>query len=233
MGHDEVGEKGLYGEQCDPLLIEECSWRSMNVSTGLQMNPILMTLKRCIDICGSLLSLIILAPLFCLIAVFIKWDSPGPVLYRQVRIGRLGVPFVLLKYRSMYQNAEGEGIQWAGISDCRITRVGRWLRKSRLDELPQIFNVLQGDMSLIGPRPERPHFMKELRAFIPFYDLRHTVRPGITGWAQTCFHYAASVEESHIKLQYDLHYVRNLSLWLDFRILIRTLQVVLLGTGAR
>ena len=127
MGHDVVGDKGLYEEQCAPLLIEECQWKSMNVSVGLQMNPILMTLKRCIDICGSLLSLIILAPLFFLIAVFIKWDSPGPVLYRQVRIGRLGVPFVLLKFRSMHQNAEGEGIQWAGISDGRITRVGGWL----------------------------------------------------------------------------------------------------------
>ncbi|UCE64031.1 MAG: sugar transferase [Nitrospirota bacterium] len=205
----------------------------MNVSKILQISPILMTLKRCIDICGSLLSLIFLAPLLFLIAVVIKCDSPGPVLYRQKRIGRLGVPFVLFKFRSMYQNAEWEGAQWAGVSDCRITRVGWWLRKSRLDELPQLFNVLQGDMSLIGPRPERPYFMKELRAYIPFYDLRHTVRPGITGWAQTCFHYAASVEDSHIKFQYDLHYVRNLSFWLDFRILIRTLQVVLLGTGAR
>ena len=153
--------------------------------------------------------------------------------YRQVRIGRLGVPFVLLKFRSMHQNAEEGGIQWADISDGRITRVGRWLRKPRFDELPQLFNVLRGDMSLIGPRPERPHFIQELRAVIPFYELRHTVRPGITGWAQTCFPYAASVEESHIKLQYDLHYVRNLSLWLDVRILVRTLQVIVFGTGAR
>ncbi len=133
----------------------------------------------------------------------------------------------------MYHNAEVEGVQWTDISDCRITRVGWWLRNLRLDELPQFLNVLQGDMSLIGPRPERPHFVQELRALIPFYDLRHMVRPGITGWAQTCFHYAASVEDSHIKLQYDLYYVKNLSLWLDFRILIRTLQVVLLGGGAR
>lgn len=192
-----------------------------------------MILKRCIDISGSLVSLICLAPVFFLIAVFIKCESSGPVLYRQVRIGRLGVPFVLLKFRSMHQNAEEGGIQWAGMSDGRITRVGRWLRTPRLDELPQLLNVLRGDMSLIGPRPERPHFIQELRAVIPLYELRHTVRPGITGWAQTCFPYAASVKESHIKFQYDLHYVRNLSLWLDVRILVRTLQVVIFGTGAR
>ena len=233
MGHDDRGDQELYGEQSALLLIEEYPWPSKIISSDLQLNPILMTLKRCIDIGGSLVSLICLAPIFFLIAVLIKCESSGPILYRQVRVGRLGVPFVLLKFRSMHLNAEREGIRWAGISDGRITRVGRWLRKPRLDELPQLFNVLRGDMSLIGPRPERPYFMKELRAVIPFYDLRHTVRPGITGWAQTCFPYAASVEESHIKLQYDLHYVRKLSLWLDVRILIRTFQVVCFGTGAR
>jgi len=233
MGHDVVGGQGLYGEQCNPLLIDECEWGAMNVSAGLQMNPILMTLKRIIDICGSLLGLLILSPLFLVIAVFIKCDSPGPVLYRQTRIGLWGIPFVLLKFRSMYPNAEEKGVQWAGLSDCRITRVGWWLRQSRLDELPQLINVLQGDMSLIGPRPERPPFVRELRGMIPFYDLRHTVRPGMTGWAQTGFPYAASVKDSSIKLRYDIYYVKNLSLWLDFRILIRTIRVVLVGAGAR
>ena len=133
----------------------------------------------------------------------------------------------------MRHDAEAEGVKWADIADNRITRLGGWLRKLRLDELPQFLNVLKGEMSLIGPRPERPHFVHELRTLIPFYDLRHTVRPGITGWAQTCFQYAASIEDSHMKLQYDLYYVKNLSLWLDFQILLRTIQVVLLGSGAR
>ena len=195
-GLDLVGGQGLYGEQCDSLWIDECEEGARTVWAGWQVNPIVITLKRGIDICGSLLSFIILVPLLFLIAVFIKCDSPGPVLYRQLRIGRLGVPFVLLKFRSMYQNAERQGIQWADISDCRVTKVGRWLRKSRLDELPQLWNVLQGDMSLIGPRPERPHFVKDLRAVIPLYDFRHTIRPGITGWAQTCFQYAASLDDS-------------------------------------
>jgi exopolysaccharide biosynthesis polyprenyl glycosylphosphotransferase len=233
MGHNVVDAQGIFEERVGPLLIEECEQSSINVSTGLQTKPVVKILKGLIDICGSLLGLIFLVPLFLAIAVVIKCDSPGPVLFRQTRIGLRGIPFVLLKFRSMYQNAEVEGVQWAGISDCRITRVGWWLRKSRLDELPQLINVLQRDMSLIGPRPERPHFVQELRGLIPFYDLRHTVRPGITGWAQTCFHYAASIEDSHIKLQYDLYYVKNFSIWLDFRILIRTLQVVLLGSGAR
>jgi lipopolysaccharide/colanic/teichoic acid biosynthesis glycosyltransferase len=199
----------------------------------LQKKPVVMTLKRLIDIFGSLSGLLLLVPLYLVIAVFIKCESPGPVLYRQTRIGLRGFPFVLLKFRSMYHNAEVECVQWTDISDCRITRVGWWLRKSRFDELPQLINVLLGHMSLIGPRPERPHFVQELRALIPLYDLRHMVRPGITGLAQTCFHYAASIEDSHIKLQYDLCYVKHLSLWLDFRIFIRTLHVVLLGSGAR
>jgi len=233
MAQDVVDGQGLNEEHCGRLLVEELHSSSLIFSTGVQKKPVVMTLKRLIDIVGSLSGLLLLAPLYLLIAVFIKCDSPGPVLYRQTRIGLRGFPYVLFKFRSMYHNAEVEGVQWTDISDCRITRVGWWLRNLRLDELPQFLNVLQGDMSLIGPRPERPHFVQELRALIPFYDLRHMVRPGITGWAQTCFHYAASVEDSHIKLQYDLYYVKNLSLWLDFRILIRTLQVVLLGGGAR
>jgi exopolysaccharide biosynthesis polyprenyl glycosylphosphotransferase len=230
MGSNVMNGQGLYEEQCELLLNEE---GRLNVLTNLQGKSVVMVLKRLIDISGSLLGLMFLIPLYILIALFIKCDTPGPVLYRQTRIGFQGVPFVLFKFRSMYPDAEEAGVRWAGISDGRITRVGWWLRKTRLDELPQLFNVLQGDMSLIGPRPERPHFVQDLRACLPFYDLRHTVRPGITGWAQTSFHYAASVKESHIKLQYDLYYVKNLSLWLDFRILIRTLQVVGSRSGAR
>ena len=233
MGIDVIDGHLLYEEQCGRLSIDELKPSFLIFSTGFQRKPVVLTLKRLIDVLGSLLGLVLLAPLLLLIAFFIKCDSPGPVLYRQTRIGLQGFPYILLKFRSMYHDAEAEGVQWAGISDHRVTRLGWWLRKLRLDELPQFLNVLQGEMSLIGPRPERPQFVRELRTLIPFYDLRHTVRPGITGWAQTCFQYAASIEDSHIKLQYDLYYVKNLSLWLDFRILVRTIRVVLLGTGAR
>ena len=133
----------------------------------------------------------------------------------------------------MREDAEEKGVKWAQLGDERVTKVGCWLRKLRLDELPQFFNVLKGEMSLVGPRPERPYFVQDLRKEIPYYDLRHTVRPGITGWAQISFQYAASLEDSHIKLQYDLYYVKNLSLWLDFTILCRTIRVVLQGSGAR
>ena len=133
----------------------------------------------------------------------------------------------------MRSDAESQGIKWATANDDRVTKVGAWLRKLRLDELPQLWNVVKGEMSLVGPRPERPHFVQDLRNCIPYYDLRHTVRPGITGWAQICFHYAGSLEDSHVKLQYDLYYVKNLSLWLDLRILYRTLGVMWRGEGAR
>jgi lipopolysaccharide/colanic/teichoic acid biosynthesis glycosyltransferase len=137
------------------------------------------------------------------------------------------------KFRSMRHDAEEEGVRWAVVRDPRITRVGRWLREWRIDELPQLINVVKGEMSLVGPRPERPVFVQELRSSIPYYDLRHTVRPGITGWAQIRFRYAASPEDAHVKLQYDLYYVKNLSLALDLRILLATIPVVLQGRGAR
>jgi lipopolysaccharide/colanic/teichoic acid biosynthesis glycosyltransferase len=133
----------------------------------------------------------------------------------------------------MRQDAETMGARWALSEDPRVSRVGRWLRKWRMDEVPQLINVLKGEMSLVGPRPERPVFVQELRNSIPYYDLRHTVRPGITGWAQTKFRYGASKEDSHVKLQYDLYYVKNLSLVLDMRIIVNTIRVMLLGQGAR
>jgi lipopolysaccharide/colanic/teichoic acid biosynthesis glycosyltransferase len=174
-----------------------------------------------------------LGPLVVVVALLIKLDSPGPVFYKQTRVGRMGVPFTLWKIRSMHTAAEESGVQWAAQDDPRITRLGRWLRRWRMDELPQLINVLKGEMSLIGPRPERPAFVKNLRGAIPYYDLRHTLRPGITGWAQIKFRYGASIQDAHVKLQYDLYYLKNLSLALDFRILVRTIRVVLLGAGAR
>ena len=139
---------------------------------------------------------------------------------------------MIWKFRSMRQDAEKSGPRWAQVNDPRISRVGWWLRKTRIDELPQLVNVLKGEMSLVGPRPERPEFVKDLRTVIPYYDIRHTVRPGVTGWAQVKFRYGASQEDSHTKLQYDLYYVKNLSLFLDLKILMHTIRVVMLVEGA-
>ena len=233
MGIEVVDGHRLYEEECGRLSIDELKPSFLIFSSGFRRKPVIMILKRIGDILGSSLGLAFLAPLLGIIALVIRLDSPGPVLYRQTRVGLHGYPYVLLKFRSMRNDAEAEGVKWAEIGDSRVTKVGSWLRKLRLDELPQFMNVLKGEMSLVGPRPERPHFVQDLRKEIPYYDLRHTVRPGITGWAQTCFQYAASLEDSHVKLQYDLYYVKNLSLWLDFRILFRTIRVVLQGSGAR
>lgn len=233
MGIDVVDGHRMYEEECGRLSIDELKPSFLIFSTGFKRKPVIMILKRIGDIVGSLLGLIFLAPLMCVVALCIKWDSSGPVLYRQTRVGLHGYPYVLLKFRSMQHNAEAGGVKWAELGDVRVTQLGYWLRRLRLDELPQFINVLKGEMSLVGPRPERPHFVHDLRKQIPYYDLRHTVPPGITGWAQTCFQYAASLEDSHVKLQYDLYYVKNLSLWLDLKILFRTIRVVLQGSGAR
>jgi lipopolysaccharide/colanic/teichoic acid biosynthesis glycosyltransferase len=167
------------------------------------------------------------------IGILIKLDSPGPVLYRQIRVGLGAKPYMIWKFRSMFTDAEKEGARWASDKDPRISRLGLYLRKWRLDEIPQLINVMKGDMSLVGPRPERPVFVQELRSVIPYYDLRHAVRPGITGWAQTQFRYGASIEDSHVKLQYDLYYVKYLSIKLDLRIFLETVRVILRGAGAR
>jgi len=233
MGIEVVDGHRMYEEECGRLSVDELKPSFLIFSAGFKRKPLAMLLKRIGDISGALIGLAFLAPLMSGIALCIKWDSSGPVFYRQTRVGLHGYPYVLLKFRSMREDAEESGVKWAQLGDERVTKVGYWLRKLRLDELPQFFNVLKGEMSLVGPRPERPHFVQDLRKEIPYYDLRHTVRPGITGWAQICFQYAASLEDSHIKLQYDLYYVKNLSLWLDFKILCRTIRVVLQGSGAR
>jgi len=160
-------------------------------------------------------------------------ESGVPIFIWQQRVGRHGRPFLCVKFRSMRIDAEHDGVaRWASANDARVTRVGRVLRKLRVDELPQLFNVLSGEMSLVGPRPERPSFVAGLKEQIRFYDLRHSVKPGITGWAQIRYPYGASVEDSQRKLQYDLYYVKNHSLSLDALILVETVRVVLLGEGA-
>ena len=189
--------------------------------------------RRVISVTVALVLLVATSPLVALAVLAIRRDSPGPVLFRQTRVGLRGRPFEILKLRTMSVGAEEGGATWAQSGDPRVTRVGRLLRRYRVDELPQLVNVLRGEMELIGPRPERPEFVAMLREQIPYYDLRHLVPPGITGWAQVSYPYAASVEEACEKLQYDLYHVRHLSLSLDVLILLLTARTVLLGRGAR
>jgi len=169
-----------------------------------------------------------------LAALAVKLESPGPILYRQERVGLNGKTFNVVKFRSMRTDAEKDGVpRWATAGDSRVTRVGRVIRKLRIDELPQLFSVLSGDMSLVGPRPERPYFVEQLVQDIPFYAVRHSVKPGVTGWAQVSYQYGASREDTIEKLQYDLYYVKNHSLFLDLVVLFETVGVVLTGKGAQ
>jgi len=191
-------------------------------------------IKRLFDVVVSLALLAITLPVILLAMIAILIESGLPVIYRQERVGEGGRTFTIFKLRSMRQDAEKDGRpRWAGTNDDRVTLVGRIIRKTRIDELPQLYNVLRGDMSFVGPRPERPFFVRQLIAEIPYYDVRHSVKPGITGWSQVCYSYGASVEDALTKLEYDLYYVKNHSLFLDLLILVETAQVVLLGKGAR
>lgn len=183
--------------------------------------------KRLIDLAIAALGLVVLAILAVFVVVANLFKSPGPLFYRQTRVGRAGKPYFVYKFRSMIPDAEAEtGAVWATTNDDRITPVGRFLRKTRLDELPQLINVLTGEMSLIGPRPERPEFVEHLAETIPFYRARHAVRPGITGWAQVSYRYGSSEDDARIKLEYDLYYVNHMSPLLDIRIVLRTIQVM-------
>jgi exopolysaccharide biosynthesis polyprenyl glycosylphosphotransferase len=190
--------------------------------------------KRASDLVISAGFLLAILPLGLLTALAIRLESPGPIFYRQERVGLNGKVFRVWKFRSMRVDAEGDGVpRWAQTTDDRVTRVGRVIRKARIDEIPQVLNVLAGDMSFIGPRPERPFFVEQLREQIPHYDLRHCVRPGITGWAQVNYPYGASIEDATRKLAYDLYYLKKNDLLLDFAILVQTVRVVLFGLGAR
>lgn len=191
-------------------------------------------LHRALDISASLALLALTLPLMLLVAVAICVDSPGPVLYRQERVGRRGRVFRILKFRSMKADAEAPGeAVWAAVGDPRVTRVGRLLRLTRIDEIPQAINVLRGDMAFVGPRPERPAFVAQLEAMIPHYADRAVVRPGLTGWAQVRLAYGASVDDARNKLAYDLYYVQRRSIWFDLRIILATVRVVLRQAGAR
>ncbi|WP_262691485.1 TIGR03013 family XrtA/PEP-CTERM system glycosyltransferase [Kordiimonas aestuarii] len=190
--------------------------------------------KRLLDIATSLLLLTITFPVMVFAAILVRLTSRGPVFYRQQRIGLNGTSFDLLKFRSMRVDAEASGSpQWAQKNDPRVTPIGNFLRKTRIDELPQVLNVLNGAMSFVGPRPERPYFVSQLEEQIPFYRERHCVKPGITGWAQIQYPYGASVEDARRKLEYDLYYIKNYSLFLDLLIILQTVRVILFPTGAR
>lgn len=186
-----------------------------------------LAFKRLLDLTLVLGAAPFLVVLFPLVALAIRLDSPGPVFYRQTRLGRAGIPFSIWKFRTMVQNAERNGqAQWAQQGDARVTRIGRFLRKSRMDELPQILNILAGEMSFIGPRPERPEFVEELERQIPFYRTRLMVKPGLTGWAQVHYDYGNTIEDAQRKLEYDFYYIRFWTFWLDLYILFRTVSVV-------
>ena len=189
--------------------------------------------KRLFDIAVSLLLLAITAPVIALFAVLVKLDSKGPAFFRQTRVGLYGENFQVIKLRSMRTDAEANGAQWASKNDPRVTRVGNFIRKVRIDELPQIWTVLKGEMSFVGPRPERPEFVADLEDQLTYYAERHMVKPGITGWAQVNYPYGASIEDSRHKLEYDLYYVKNYSPFLDILIILQTLRVVLWNEGAR
>jgi len=203
-------------------------------SEGFRLNPTFLLLQRLVSIVVSLACLLACLPLIPLIALAIKISSPGPVLYRQKRVGMNGAIFDCYKFRTMRADAEADtGPTWAEDDDPRITAVGRFLRLSRLDEIPQLWNVFRGDMAFVGPRPERPEFVQWLSREIPYYHLRHFVRPGITGWAQIRHKYGNSVQDAKEKLQYDLFYIKNLSLGLDLSIVFMTIKIVMLGRGAQ
>ncbi len=202
----------------------------------IEVNPQIMpawqfSLKRVIDVLASSLALIILLPVYLILAIGVKFSSPGPVFFRQQRIGKHGRPFWIVKFRSMCVDAEREGPQLSSTTDPRITRFGRWMRRTRMDELPQFWNVLKGDMSLVGPRPERQHFIDAITEVAPHYRHLHKVRPGITSWGQVKFGYAENVEQMVRRLKYDILYIENMSLAVDLKILAYTVLIILKGDG--
>jgi sugar transferase (PEP-CTERM system associated) len=231
LGVDVMDAVDLYQRVHGKIRLQDLAPDRLVYAEGFRLTPRYLAVKRLIDLVCALALLLVTAPILLAIALVIRLESPGPVLFRQERVGQHGQPFTLYKFRSMVENAESSGALWAQKNDARVTRVGRFLRRTHLDELPQAWNVLRGDLSFVGPRPERPCFVELLREQIPFYELRHYVKPGITGWAQVCYPYAASVEDSYEKLQYDLYYAKHVSLALDLSILFRTATHVLTGQG--
>jgi len=228
-------EEGIqfYEHLTGRLQIESLRPSFLIFSDGFKKTRLTMWVKRVSGFAISLIGLTLLSPLVFVVSILIKMDSHGPVFYRQKRAGENGKVFSLIKFRSMVEKAEANGPVWAGENDSRVTRVGQWIRRLRIDEIPQMFNVLKGDMSFVGPRPERSFFVEKLREEIPYYDQRFSVKPGITGWAQIKYPYGASKEDALEKLKYDLYYIKNMSPLFDLLIIFETVKVVLFRKGAR
>ncbi len=232
-GLDIVEGETFYEHLTGKIIVEKIRPSWLIFHEGFRKPWYTLFLKRIIGIILSSIGLTLSLPLIVLVTILIKLDSPGPVLFVQERVGKDGRVFKLYKFRSMKVDAEKDRPQWAAKNDPRVTRVGRIIRKLRIDEIPQMWNVLKGDMSFVGPRPERPVFVEQLRQKIPFYDQRHTVQPGITGWAQICYPYGASEKDALEKLKYDLYYIKYMSTMFDIYIIFKTIKIILFGEGAR
>jgi sugar transferase (PEP-CTERM system associated) len=233
-GIEVLDAPSFYEQLTGKLLLEDLRPSWIIFSNGFRVTSGIRLYKRIFDVAAAAAGLVLTVPVLPLIAAAIALDSEGPVFFRQARAGHGELPFELFKFRTMRKNAEnGTGAVWAQKDDRRVTRVGKVLRKTRLDELPQLWNVLKGDMSLIGPRPERPEFVETLKKAIPFYSERHCVKPGITGWAQVRYPYGASVQDAIEKLQFDLFYIKNISPLLDLLIVFETVKVMIFGRGGR
>lgn len=233
-GCDIVEWPGFFERLAGRIPIDNLAPSYIIFNQGFRKSLFVRLVRRVLSAVIAAGALVVMAPVLVIVAVAIKLDSPGPVFYSQKRVGQNGKVFRIYKFRSMRIDAEGGGVpRWAIKNDPRVTRIGRILRRSRLDELPQMLNILRGDIDLVGPRPERPEFVAELEKIIPYYALRHTIKPGLTGWAQVMFPYCGTIEESKKKVQYDLFYIKNMSVKLDLLILFRTIKIVVLGRGAR
>jgi sugar transferase (PEP-CTERM system associated) len=223
----------IYERLTGKILIDDLKPSWMIFSNGFVVSKATRVLKRAIDLVLAAIVLTLGAPLMLLTAIAVRLDSAGPILYSQERVGENGRLFTVYKFRSMRADAETGTPIWAQTGDTRITRVGRFIRATRLDELPQLWNILKGAMSFVGPRPERPFFVDQLKQEIPYYQQRHAVKPGLTGWAQVKYQYGSSVEDAMEKLRYDLYYIKHLSIALDLSILFDTVKVILFGKGAK
>jgi exopolysaccharide biosynthesis polyprenyl glycosylphosphotransferase len=223
----------LFERLTGTLPLEDLNPSTLIYSHGFKVKEPQQILRRFVSLVASALVILLCLPFLPLIALAVRLSSPGPVLFRQIRVGRRGMLFTAFKFRTMRQDAESGGAVWAKAKDPRVTRLGSILRKTRLDEIPQLWNVLRGDMGFVGPRPERPEFVEWLSKEIPYYDLRHMIRPGLTGWAQVRYQYGASLEETKRKLEYDLYYLKHVSIGLDLLIIFETIKTILLRRGAR
>jgi sugar transferase (PEP-CTERM system associated) len=222
----------VYEQYTGKIAVENLRPSWLIFSEGFKKTRLQSAVKRLVDIALAVTGLVLGAPFFVLTALLVKATSPGPVLYRQQRVGQHGREFTIYKFRSMRADAEAaSGAVWAQQNDARVTPVGKFLRKSRLDELPQLWNILRGDMSFVGPRPERPEFVRQLTEQIPYYGQRHVVRPGLTGWAQVKYPYGSTVEDALEKLQYELFYIKHMSVGFDVFIVLKTVKTVLLRKG--